>query len=290
MTIDEFIEKLSEYQETDVVTNIYNGKDGAKRRKALKAYLESHQNAQILLVGEAPGYNGCAKTGIPFTTTTNEPSAKAIQEIIGDRKDIIMWNAFPFHPHEKGNNNSNRKPTSSELSIGYIHLNNLLLTFPKLICFAAIGRTAEKQLTAKLSPYTSPAYIRHPAHGGKTLCQKQLKSTLAKFDQIIKTSQPYKDWPNYITEEKHSEYLNKIKLEYIVSAECERSDPYYEYAASEWWIALNLNVHGYMCRTGTIFDAKLYNKFTNMIEKSGEFDCKSEVPMQYGRIVYTRKK
>ena len=289
MTIDEFIKKLSEYQGNDVVTNIYSGKEGAKRRKALKDYLLVHQNAQILLVGEAPGHNGCAKTGIPFTTTTNEPSAKAIQEIIGSRKDIIMWNAFPFHPHKKEDLNSNRTPTSAELSIGYIHLNNLLLTFPKLICFAAIGRTAEKQLTTKLFPYPSPVYIRHPAHGGKTLCQKQLKDTLAKFDQFIKDSQPYKNWPNYITEEKHSTYLDKIKLEYIVSAECERLDPYYEYASSKWWIALKLNVHGYMCRTGTIFNKKLYNKFIDMIEKSGEFDCKSEIPMQYGHIVYARK-
>jgi len=29
-----------------------------------------------------------------------------------------LWNAFPFHPHETGNQQSNRKPTKSEISLG----------------------------------------------------------------------------------------------------------------------------------------------------------------------------
>ena len=104
MEIDEFIEKLSEYKSSDTVHNMYYGNsDAAKKcRENLKQYLEQHKNSQILLVGEAPGYKGCARTGVPFTSDDNEVSAGVIQTAIKD-KNVLMWNAFPFHPHKKGN-------------------------------------------------------------------------------------------------------------------------------------------------------------------------------------------
>ena len=294
MTIDEFIKGLSNYSSSDTVTNMYHGnsKEAIACRQNLKDFLEKNKNAQILLVGEAPGYKGCARTGVPFTTDKTEITANAIHEVLDKEKPshpILMWNAFPFHPHKKGDGNSNRKPNASELAVGYIHLNNLLLIFPNLICFAAIGKTAEKQLK-KLAPFNNPVYVRHPAHGGKTECQTQLKEVLARFDKNIAESEPYKGWPRWISKDEHAEYLDQIKLEYITFAECERLDPYYDSASSPWGIMLHLNVHGYRCYTHHIYDKKYYKKFEEMIRESGEFGCESEVPMQYGRIVYRRKK
>lgn len=53
-------------------------------------------------------------------------------------------------------------------------------------------------------------------------------------------------WPKsiYGLKDSDSEYLEKIKSEYIVSAGVERDDPFYETVASLWNISLNLDVDG----------------------------------------------
>ena len=152
-------------------------------RKNLKAFLEANQNASILLVGEAPGYKGCGRTGIPFTSDDHEITASVIHGILDykypDTK-ILMWNALPFHPHIPGNSSSNRTPTSAELVLGLEILNTFLKTFPSITHFCAIGRVAEKSLR-KLLPPDKIHYVRHPAHGGKRQCEENLHAAMHNF-------------------------------------------------------------------------------------------------------------
>lgn len=178
VAITTFINHLSQFKSTNTVENMYHtdSQDSIERRKRLKEFLIKNQNAKILLVGEAPGYNGCAKTGVPFTSDTNEPSSAIIQSFLSQsypQIPVLMWNAFPFHPHRPNQTESNRSPNAEELGLGHSILQSFIKLFPNLTYFCAIGRTAEKQLL-KINLPTQPIYIRHPAHGGKTKCIKTL--------------------------------------------------------------------------------------------------------------------
>lgn len=68
--INEFINKLSQEKlDNLLVTNIY-AKDSlqwSNIQKYLKYYKTNKPG--LILVGEAPGYNGCGVSGIPFTST-----------------------------------------------------------------------------------------------------------------------------------------------------------------------------------------------------------------------------
>lgn len=191
MTTDDFVEKLANYVPSDdTVFNMYRGDSeaAAKCRENLRKYLEERRGAWVLLIGEALGYNGAAKTGVPFTSETDEPSSKVIWEFFDteypdDSSFVLMWNAFPFHPHEDGNLKSNRKPKASELEIGREFLEMLLEVFPEIICVGVIGRTAEKALSHMDLKY-SPAHIRHPAHGGKKECLEGLREAFSRFQSI----------------------------------------------------------------------------------------------------------
>ena len=104
-----------------------------------------------------------------------------------------------------------------------------------------------------------------------------------------KLSQMNERWPLSITKEENADYIDKIKLEYIKSAVVERSDLYYEHAASEWFMHLNLEVDGEPS-SAFLWGKDTYKKIEDMILASGEFDCESEAPNQIGRYTYKRKK
>ena len=206
-SIENFIKQLSEVDDTGKsFTNIYSEKH---LRENLKIYLEYMFNNRTenfkILVGEAPGYRGCAKTGVPFTDEkiliwlnenvddlnfsvsklpTSETSAQIIWQILKQKnidnafrfKNKLMWNIFPFHPYKVGNKNSNRKPNPYELNIGEYFLNELINIFSlKQNQIYAIGNTAAK--TIKKINNQSLKFvnrIRHPSYGGKKDCQMAL--------------------------------------------------------------------------------------------------------------------
>ena len=188
-----FGRKLQEAAVGAGVANFYAaGRTNAQRRN-LQCYLQQLRRLQpkLLLVGEAPGYNGCRLTGVPFSSEalvaegvldgalftaahgyriakepyTREQSAAIVWEVL-QRHSVaaLCWNAFCFHPHRPGNPDSNRKPTVKEIEAGAPFLKALLALFPSVTTVVAVGNSAEHALSHLGIPHTK---VRHPAHGGK---------------------------------------------------------------------------------------------------------------------------
>ena len=188
--LENFINKLSGYSIINEVDNQY--KNDIPTKNLAKYFENMHLlEPSILLVGEAPGYQGCAITGIPFTSefiisthntsgalngclaigTKKEPTATMVwgilDELLKSEKlptKPLMWNIFPFHPIKDGNINTNRKPNKEECVYGFNVLNELLDLFPTIEKIYAIGTVANKILN------THPKYVgmlRHPSNGGK---------------------------------------------------------------------------------------------------------------------------
>jgi uracil-DNA glycosylase len=143
----------------------------------------------LLLIGEAPGYQGCHFTGIPFTNEklilegaiprvsstfrlTNrerpwcEPSAtivwRTLRELgLADR--TVLWNAFAWHPHRAGELLSNRTPTPAEVQAGSVVLRAVIQHFDG-VPIVPVGKISARTLT-ELGIAAQPA-VRHPSHGG----------------------------------------------------------------------------------------------------------------------------
>lgn len=196
-SIPDFINLFSNCNtDPSCVENLYSGNllESKVRRHNLKTYLKKMKalNPDVILVGEAPGYKGCALTGIPFTSEyvlseniffkeqgfqfihefkrEKEASATIVwQELDKYENKPLLWNIFPFHPYKKGNIRSNRTPTVGELAQGLKMLDELLKLF-NVKKIVAVGNKAE----SKICKYYYEG-IRHPANGGKNEFAEGLK-------------------------------------------------------------------------------------------------------------------
>ncbi len=160
-----------------------------------QARLFQHLSAphpQLVLIGEAAGYQGCRYSGIPFTSERlilegqiprvqtpkserissrtrpwSEPSATIVWKTLntlGFAESTVLFNAVPWHPEGKKGPASNRTPTRVEKDIGVSYLEQFLLLFPH-ISIAALGNISSHTLTILGVPHTK---VRHPAYGGAT--------------------------------------------------------------------------------------------------------------------------
>jgi len=75
----------------------------------------------------------------------------------------LLWNAYPFHPHQAGKSSSNRPPARSELEIGCKFLKELMSSFD-IKKVVAVGNKASQTLSYL---GISAQKVRHPSHGGK---------------------------------------------------------------------------------------------------------------------------
>ena len=129
-----------------------NGPDAKQRR--LQQHLDC--DAEFILCGEAAGWQGMRHTGLAFTSERHvldgavprlvdapgrltsrsrpfaEPSATLVWRslyALDIAERVVMWNALPMHPHDRGDPRSNRTPTDAELTHGRTPLRLLLAQF-----------------------------------------------------------------------------------------------------------------------------------------------------------------
>lgn len=175
------------------------GKDSpVQRAERLLSHI-SIEKPLLIACGEAPGYQGCRYSGIPFTSEAllmknaiprvsihqqprltsrrlpwKEPSATIVWSTLYNldiAERVILSNAFPFHPYKPGLNHSNRTPTPTELTAGGPFLQQLINIFPNTP-LVAIGNSAQTVIQSLgINPDVK---VRHPANGGATKFKEEL--------------------------------------------------------------------------------------------------------------------
>ncbi len=166
---------------------------GVSGPKARLGRLQAHFSIRprFVLLGEAPGYQGCHFSGIPFTneklllegriprvSVTDrvthrprpwcEPSATVVWgalHALGIASETVLWNTFAWHPFKPGQPYSNRAPTRSELECGRSVLEAVLDAFAPA-AIVAVGKVAER--TLGLLGRRPTVTLRHPSMGGAT--------------------------------------------------------------------------------------------------------------------------
>jgi len=159
---------------------------------------------ELLLIGEAPGYQGTRRTGVPFASEYilegNMPEAsffhhsQGYKRVFNDGKvgkeptSTIMWRTisvydqppllwaiFPHHPHVPGNPESNRAPTHKEVQQVLPLLEAFLQLFP-VKHILAVGNIAKHTLDGL---GVESHKVRHPSRGGATVFAQQLDKFLS---------------------------------------------------------------------------------------------------------------
>lgn len=178
------------------------------RRENMRAYLEARQaSARVMLLGEAPSHRGCRFTGIAFCSETEllrkrdlvarrplaltsldaatkpqrERSAHVLWDEIeraGAAHAVVLWNAFPWHPHGAHGPACNRKPRTREVADGREALERLLACFSHELSIFAVGKVAESALASWPGRHCV-GYLRHPAQGGELKFRDGFRSLVA---------------------------------------------------------------------------------------------------------------
>lgn len=193
----------------------------AQRAAHLEAYLLARiGNAKVLLIGEAPGYQGCRFSGIAMTSErmllgnhqipasaifdasierwrtsgplsnqpiegATEPTAtiawKLMLELGYAPNSFVFWNSFPLHPYKSMDRPmTNRAPTPGERAITAHILPSMRALYPNAKIIA-VGRIAQASL-----PVGTPV-VRHPAMGGATKFREEMRALAKKF--VLATSE-----------------------------------------------------------------------------------------------------
>ncbi len=160
-----------------------------RRQKNLISILESaiDSTTSTIWIARDLGYRGGRRTGLALTDEANlekfgtlfsgveiekathgpmvkERTAGVIWKMLEEvNKPVLMWNVFPFHPHEPQNPLSNRCHTRYEREQSRPIFDALI----KMIApdqLISIGQDAKKLLQQVEIPVLS---VRHPSYGGQ---------------------------------------------------------------------------------------------------------------------------
>jgi hypothetical protein len=165
----------------------------AIRLANLRHYLEERDQADVVAVGEAAGYQGMRWSGIAFTSEFDllrwghpyrrssrrprpwkEPSGTIVHGVLEDmgaERRVILWNTVPTHPHLADKPLSNRRPTRPEVAAGLTYVQRLIdIVQPRLL--VGVGRIAAETLGSRA------VYVRHPAQSGATAFRAGMRALL----------------------------------------------------------------------------------------------------------------
>jgi hypothetical protein len=161
----------------------------ARRRDNLERLLGAAIDARVetIWIARDLGYRGGRRTGVPLTDEVHLGSAGALMggielarategPIVAERtaaiiwrvlgrigQPVMLWNVFPFHPHEAKSQLSNRCHTRAEREATWPLLQALIeMLKPRQII--AIGRDAQLALGELGIPTEG---VRHPSYGGQ---------------------------------------------------------------------------------------------------------------------------
>jgi hypothetical protein len=160
----------------------------AVRRSNLERYLTSieRSGASTIWMGRDLGYRGGRRTGLALTDESHlqdldecypgsAPKRATLGPMVVERTATeiwaaihaipippLLWNVFPFHPHEVDNPLTNRKFTSKELAV-VEDLNESLVHWLKISTVVCIGQDAAKYAQ---NFGVETKCIRHPSYGG----------------------------------------------------------------------------------------------------------------------------
>lgn len=197
----DWLAELAAMPSTPLAENLYaNDVHGQTRLSNLKEYFRRMAllSPDLILIGEAPGYQGTRRTGVPFGSEHiitggmsevgffsdprgfervfderiyKEPTSTIMWRTISKYERLpLLWAVYPLHPHQLGNTESNRTPTRKEVEAMKEHLLKLLrITSVKTVL--SLGNTAKNTLD---DLGISTQKLRHPARGGGPVFKRQL--------------------------------------------------------------------------------------------------------------------
>lgn len=195
MTPAAFVKALAAFSLENVfnpyadVCSVHDRADAAEsRRRNLRTYLAASAEIGVdtIWMGRDLGYRGGRRTGLALTDEYHLPelaklypgcqsrqatrgpavAERTAAEIWAVLKAIdtppLLWNVFPFHPHEPDNPFSNRRFTAREL--GQVdELNIALIDWLNIRQIVAIGQDAA-QYAQRFG--VKVITVRHPSYGG----------------------------------------------------------------------------------------------------------------------------